>query len=92
MKDLRDLKDLTIHDVKPISDESPTGRRHSLRADSHELASSSKTALRSSKGNYMYCMLLQVCLSGYTFQPPLAGRSRDTYRSHCFLAMMMTFA
>ena len=25
MKDLRDLKDLTIHDVKPISDEQTTG-------------------------------------------------------------------
>ena len=30
MKDLRDLKDLTIHDVKPRSDEWTTGRRYSL--------------------------------------------------------------
>ena len=30
MEDLRDLKDLTIRDVKSISDESTTGRRHSL--------------------------------------------------------------
>jgi len=30
MKDLRDLKDWTIHDVKPISVEQTTGRRHSL--------------------------------------------------------------
>ena len=28
MKELRDLKDLTIHDVQPISDEQTTGRRH----------------------------------------------------------------
>ena len=31
MKDLRDLKDLTVHDVRPIGDESTTGRRNSLR-------------------------------------------------------------
>ena len=30
MKDLRDLKDLPIHDVKPIGDQSTIGRRHSL--------------------------------------------------------------
>ena len=29
MKELRDLKDLTIHDVLPMSDEYTTGRRHS---------------------------------------------------------------
>ena len=31
MKELRDLKALTIHDAPPISDEQTTGRRHSLR-------------------------------------------------------------
>ena len=36
MKDLRDRKDLTIHDVNPIRDETNTGRRHSLR-DSTEV-------------------------------------------------------
>jgi len=30
MKDLWDLKDLTIHDAQPIRDEYTTGRRHSL--------------------------------------------------------------
>jgi len=30
MKELRDLTDLMIHDVQPISDEQTTGRRHSL--------------------------------------------------------------
>ena len=29
MKDVRDLKDLTIHDVQPIGDEYTTGRRNS---------------------------------------------------------------
>ena len=28
MKDLRDLKDLTIHDVQPISDEQTTGETY----------------------------------------------------------------
>ena len=32
MTDLRDLKDLTLHDVQSIGDESTTGRRNSLRA------------------------------------------------------------
>ena len=31
MKELRDLNDLTMHDVKLMSDEETTGRRHSLR-------------------------------------------------------------
>ena len=28
MKDLRDLTDLTMHDVQPMSDEETTGQRH----------------------------------------------------------------
>jgi hypothetical protein len=31
MKDFRDLKYLTMQDVRPISDKQTTGRRHSLR-------------------------------------------------------------
>ena len=31
LKDLRDLKDLTMHDVQLIGDEETTGRRNSLR-------------------------------------------------------------
>ena len=38
MKDLRDLKDLTIHDVKPISDESGEHRPRSGQSSvSHAL-------------------------------------------------------
>ena len=31
MKEVQDLKDLTIHDVQLVSNELPTGQRHSLR-------------------------------------------------------------
>jgi len=34
MREVRDLKDLTVHDVQPISDAQTTGRRHSLRDSS----------------------------------------------------------
>ena len=33
MKELRDLKDVPIHDVQPVSDESTIGRRHSFRIE-----------------------------------------------------------
>jgi len=33
MKELRDLKDVTIHDVQPVSDEQTTGRRRTTYLD-----------------------------------------------------------
>ena len=56
MKDLRYLKDLTIHDVKPVSDEQSTGRRHSLRVLQTITSSSSSNSI--SAGGLFFSRIL----------------------------------